>query len=279
MDKKIRSLFVVLSLLIAFSPSGICGFLGDGFRKKTVAQDAKTDTSAFNGALSAADTDVQAALDTLDDAAGGGGAPTTADYLVGTANGSLSAEIVVGTTPGGELGGTWGSPIVDDNLTVTGWDLGASIGTTPSADDNDTSLATSAYVQTEINAMGGRSLTVTTGTMAADAETYTDTKCIWIQDPVAGDDLKSIWFAKQANTISSLWCESDQTVTAMLQVDDGTAADVDSVDLTCDSTPPEDTSLDGDATMASGDRLDLDVASVSGTPTWVSICWTTAYDD
>ena len=43
----------------------------------------------------------------------GGGAPTDADYLVGTANPSLSAEIVVGTTPGGELGGTWGSPTVD----------------------------------------------------------------------------------------------------------------------------------------------------------------------
>lgn len=43
----------------------------------------------------------------------GTGAPTTADYLVGTANGSLSAEIVVGTSPGGELGGTWASPTVD----------------------------------------------------------------------------------------------------------------------------------------------------------------------
>lgn len=43
----------------------------------------------------------------------GGGAPTDADYLVGTANGDLSAEIVVGTTPGGELGGTWASPTVD----------------------------------------------------------------------------------------------------------------------------------------------------------------------
>jgi hypothetical protein len=32
---------------------------------------------------------------------------------VGTANGSLSAEIVVGTSPGGELGGTWASPTVD----------------------------------------------------------------------------------------------------------------------------------------------------------------------
>ena len=41
------------------------------------------------------------------------GAPDSADYLVGTANGSLTSEIVVGTTPGGELGGTWASPTVD----------------------------------------------------------------------------------------------------------------------------------------------------------------------
>jgi hypothetical protein len=44
---------------------------------------------------------------------GGSGAPTTADYLTATAQAGLSAEIVVGATPGGELGGTWGSPTVD----------------------------------------------------------------------------------------------------------------------------------------------------------------------
>ena len=40
-------------------------------------------------------------------------APNDANYLIGTANSSLSAEIVVGTAPGGELGGTWASPTVD----------------------------------------------------------------------------------------------------------------------------------------------------------------------
>ena len=44
---------------------------------------------------------------------GGGGGVTDADYLVGTAHAGLSAEIVVGTSPGGELGGTWASPTVD----------------------------------------------------------------------------------------------------------------------------------------------------------------------
>jgi hypothetical protein len=42
-----------------------------------------------------------------------GVAPTSADYLVGTAQSGLSSEIVAGTSPGGELGGTWGSPTVD----------------------------------------------------------------------------------------------------------------------------------------------------------------------
>ena len=38
---------------------------------------------------------------------------TGIDFIVGTATGNLSAEIVAGTTPGGELGGTWATPTVD----------------------------------------------------------------------------------------------------------------------------------------------------------------------
>jgi hypothetical protein len=58
-------------------------------------------------------TDAKAALDELAASSGGAAAPATVDYLVGTASGALSAEIVVGTTPGGELGGTWASPTVN----------------------------------------------------------------------------------------------------------------------------------------------------------------------
>ena len=80
------------------------------------ASDIVSDTSDFNSILSSTDDTVQKALDVLDDAvATGGAAPINADYLVGTANDVLSAEIVVGTTPGGDLGNTWAAPSVDDD--------------------------------------------------------------------------------------------------------------------------------------------------------------------
>lgn len=73
------------------------------------AEDVTVDSTDLTGT----GTDLQTVLEELDDAIGAAGAPTDANYLVGTANGSLSAEIAVGTTPGGELGGTWASPTVD----------------------------------------------------------------------------------------------------------------------------------------------------------------------
>ena len=186
------------------------------------------------------------------------------------------------------------------DLTVTGGDI--TLGTTSifsggdtaslnnvDAVDATTETTVEAAIDTLANLTGlnlsqtnltaGRSLTLSTNDVLADAELYTDTKCIFFENPAATDDFKSIWFAKQAVTLTSLWCESDQTVNAMVQDDDGTPSDADTVDLACDTTPPEDTALDGDATLAAGDRLDLDIASVSGGPTFLSLCWTFTYDD
>lgn len=113
-----------------------------------------------------------------------------------------------------------------------------------------------------------------TGKLACAAP-HTDTQCYWLEDPLATDDRQSIWTVNGfAATITKMWCESDQTVNMDLQIDDGTPADVNGTDLVCDSTPAEDEAMGGDATMADGDRLDFAITSVSGTPTWVSMCWT-----
>ena len=102
-----------------------------------------------------------------------------------------------------------------------------------------------------------------------------DVKCFWLENPTATDDLQSVWISNGfTKTISKIWCESDQTVNLDLQVDDGTAADVNGTDLVCDSTPAEDETLSGDTSMADGDRLDIAITSVSGSPTWVSVCAT-----
>lgn len=370
---------------------------------------------------------------------GGSGAPTDADYLVGTTNGSLSAEIVVGTTPGGELGNTWASPTLDDSVGVSSWNLttpnilskydlndtavddddctgeqgkgwydstdsawefcnansgapatlaaaagdvtdvgdcatgacftGAS-GTLLQSNtdlimelDNDNNGTESFQVKDGADAMvaeipesgiintlvgfdgigavdldygsaditdhtfvtdgtgtgeivlpdesistaeitngtitttdisgsagitaaqtaltAGRSLTLSTNDILADVELYTHTVCYRLPNPLSTDDDKSIWMNDTANgfTVTKLWCESDQTATIMLQVDDGTPADMDTVDLVCISTPDTDTSLDGDAGIAAGDRVDLDIASTASSPTYVSVCFTYTADD
>jgi len=61
---------------------------------------------------------------------------TGVDFLVGTATGITASEIAVGTTPGGELGGTWASPTVD--ATHSGSTHGAAVTTHEAASDPHT---------------------------------------------------------------------------------------------------------------------------------------------
>ena len=102
--------------------------------------------------------------------------PDNADYLVGTANGSLSAEIVVGTTPGGELGGTWASPTLDDSVSVATWTFTGAPGSTHSngatsagsiafAEDSDNGANTATLIGPASTANVTLTLQATTGTV------------------------------------------------------------------------------------------------------------------
>lgn len=86
--------------------------LGGGAQQAAAGNHAHTAAAvAFTPAGTIAATDVQAAIEEV--AAAATGAPTDGTYLVATASGELSAEVVVGATPQGELGGTWADPTVD----------------------------------------------------------------------------------------------------------------------------------------------------------------------
>jgi len=144
---------------------------------------------------------------------------------------------------------------------------------------NSLALVTDLDISDDTNLTAGRSLTLTDDNVLADSELYHHEKCFYIEDPTATDDLKSLFHFRKAATITGMWCESDQTVNMDLQLDDGTPADINGTDLVCGTTPADDTSLGGDTGAGAGERLDLVVASVSGTPTWVSICFDFTYDD
>lgn len=107
-----------------------------------------------------------------------------------------------------------------------------------------------------------------------------DTKCFGYLEADGidtADSFTTVWANKTANDflITEIWCETDTgTVTGMLQVDDGTPADVDTVDLACTSSEVEDTSLDGDTTVAAGEELDWATTSTATTPTSWRVCWT-----
>jgi len=134
----------------------------------------------------------------------------------------------------------------------------------------------------DTNATAGRSLTLTDDSIAADAELYTDTKCVYFYgEPGTDDDLYSVFPADGTDyTMTRLWCESDGGVYIMMQLDDGTPASADSVAMLCDSTAASDAVLDGDTGFADGEELDLIIQKISEIgATYFNFCFTVTKDD
>ena len=163
----------------------------------------------------------------------------------------------------------WDTSAIDIIYKAVSIEAGALVAASVDGDDINPNIA-------------GRSLTLTAAspdTLDIDSEVYEQTKCIYWESPVAGDDFKSVYIFKTAATITQVFCESDQTVNMTLQEDDGSPADIETTDFVCDATPPTQTNGFEDAAMAAGSRLDFDVTSVSGTPTWCSMCISFTPDD
>ena len=223
---------------------------------------------------------------------GGTGATTLTDggVLLGNGTGTVVAMAVLANS----------AMIVGDGTTdpvaESGATLRTSIGVDPIGTDNSTNVTlagTPNYLTLsgqaitlavldagdDTNLTAGVGLTLTNDDVLADASLYTDTKCFYLEDPVSSELFSSVWRAGIAATITEIWCETDAgTVTLDLEIDDGSPAGVNGSNITCTTSPgTADGTLGGDVTILAGQRLDLQLATVT-TATRLSVCWTYTYD-
>ena len=105
------------------------------------------------------------------------------------------------------------------------------------------------------------------------------TECILIEDPATDEEFYTWHYNGSGSTftITGIACECErgggnESVVFDLEIDDGSPAAVNGSDITC-TTFAEDTTLAGDTSYASGDRMDLDLGTVTNSPEWVSVCF------
>ncbi|MDD5355014.1 MAG: hypothetical protein PHY56_00525 [Candidatus Omnitrophica bacterium] len=221
-----RILIILLSILFitSISYAGVVSNIVGGGGGGTGAS-VTLDTSSFGTNLSAADTTVQKALDTLDEAAGSG-APTTAHYLTDQAEDGLSAEVIVSANgkslvTAADYAAMKGLLDIDDVITLSGLaagsvNLGEFTGSTIT--DNQTVKAALQLLESAVE-----------GKQAADADltdladgSLTASKVAGVVDADYGDVIVSsgAWaveddsHAHTSSSISGLDISADTNLTA-----------------------------------------------------------------
>ncbi len=145
------------------------------------------------------------------------------------------------------------------NLVVSGTVDGIDIATDVAANTTKTTESTTA----------GRSLTLSTFSVSADAELYTDQTGVWIEDPAveAMDDM-FVGFMN-AITITYIKCKTDAG-TVEINLEDGADANILSAELVCDvggqtscSSGCDVNTLQNTAITALTEDIDLDISAVA----------------
>lgn len=149
--------------------------------------------TAFPGSPATGDVIVITDDAAVGDCASAGGSAVSLCYY----NGSAWAKLGDGTSAGGALSSTdidtsaeLRAIVTDESgtgaLIFAGGNIGAADATTPSANDNDTSVATTAYVQTELTAYASDTATFTNKTLDAEGtgNVVTIPRRLWF--PAAG---------------------------------------------------------------------------------------------
>ena len=131
---------------------------------------------------------------------------------------------------------------------------------------------------TAVIEVDGRSLTIDSGTLDADAELYTDTKCVLIETPVDADDLMIYRFDAGA-VMTSIDCiveDATSAVVVIVECDSagancGTSRFTESV--TCDVDGATDDGLTETGIVATA-WIRAQVGTVTGTPGHLNVCFT-----
>jgi hypothetical protein len=152
---------------------------------------------------------------------GPAGAPSNATYLVATADATLLNEIVVGATPGGELGGTWASPTVDAVHSGSAHLALGSTGSTAAAGDHTHAGGGASYMRLRTGVWytfpggGNAQNTATNGWLSASP--------IYIAQPVTVSNLAIVSVAGLAGSLARLGIYRDTNGQPdVLMVDGGT---------------------------------------------------------
>ena len=208
------------------------------------------------------------------------------DYLVGTATATLSGEIVVGTSPGGELGGTWASPTVDATHSGSAHHNEAHGIAAHTAHANWKALYTDGSGDEQELSLGAAN-TVYRSAGASSAPTFDyvyHELTLTIENPSASDNVIMRQFT-QAVTITAIQAavlggtsvtidpehgSTTTTATKLLSA----AESVASASTTGEHIGGTGTAMAAsfnDATLAAGDFLRLKTTAISGSPTQLSV--------
>jgi hypothetical protein len=157
----------------------------------------------------------------------------------------------------------------------SGGNIGAGTATTPSANDNDTSIATTAYVQSELSAYASDTVTLTNKTLDTAGTGNAITVPLngvldgAITDPADADDMIYVK-APNAMTITDIHCnaEGGGSITLTLQeCNDATCSSPSTIEnaITCNGGNDEDDGTLTDGSIAAGAWIKVLFSAPTGT--------------
>jgi len=263
-------------------------------------------TTTISGLVEADISDLSHTTDTnlteeeVEDFVGGMLGGTETGISVTYQDGTNDIDFVVGDLAvSGDVSGTLSAVAVTDDshahttTTVSGLDISADTNlaaTTPIVLTNDTlthansGVGAGTYTSVTVDAKGH----VTGGTSPADDDVpeagdfgnLDEQVCSVKLDPATDEEYYTVWRAPVAVTISEIYCEvtGGTNVALDLEVDDASPTGVNGSNITCTTAGVTDSSLAGDTTLAAGNRLDIDLGTVTGAVTQVSVCWVYSRD-